>query len=329
LLRVSAEFGSAQDSILFSGSGLVRMRFMTTRELIVPDGDVPLAVRVHSPDDSHVDGEVGLPTVVVTGSWLTVKEQMPDVYAARLAARGFVAVTFDFAGFGASGGGLRQTEIPVRKMRNLAAVVDWLRCESGVDGERIGVMAVCASAQYTLGALARGLPVSAFVSVAGWFHDRASVAGFYGGQDGIIKRLSRAEAATRALLNGEELPLVPAYGPGDDRSGMALEMDYYANPDRGAVPTWRNEMSELSWGHWLTYDAFASLPGVRVPSLFVHSDNAVLPDNVRQVADKLGDLATIAWTEGEQTDFYDRPDQVEYAVEAAARHLRHPQGAPA
>lgn len=302
---------------------------MITRDLIVPDGDVPLAVRIHAPDDSQVDGAASLPAVVVTGSWLTVKEQMPALYAARLAAQGFLAVTFDFAGFGASGGGLRQTEIPVRKMRNLAAVVDWLRCESGVDRDRIGVLAVCASAQYTLGALARGLPVSAFVSVAGWFHDRASVAGFYGGADGVAERLSRAEAATRDVLDGKEPRLVPAYAPGDDRAGMAMEMDYYANPDRGAVPTWRNEMSELSWGHWLTYDAFASLPGVRVPSLFVHSQDAVLPDNVRRVADQLGDLATLAWTEGAQTDFYDRPDQVGYAVDAATRHLRHPEGAPA
>ena len=290
---------------------------MTTRDLIVPDGDVPLAVRIHFPDG----GEARLPAVVVTGSWLTVKEQMPDAYAARLAERGFVAVTFDFAGFGASGGGLRQTEIPVRKMGNLAAVVDWLRCESRVDGDRIGVLAVCASAQYTVGALARGLPISAFVSVAGWFHDRASVAPFYGGTEGVVERLARAEAAARAVVDGEEPKLVPAYAPGDDRAGMTLEMDYYANPARGAVPTWRNEMSELSWGHWLTYDAFASVPGVRVPSLFVHSDDAVLPANVHRIADRLGDLATLAWTDGGQTDFYDQPDQVGFAVEAAARHF--------
>ncbi|GAB3894846.1 hypothetical protein GCM10029964_073880 [Kibdelosporangium lantanae] len=214
----------------------------------------------------------------------------------------------------------------MRKMRDLAAVVDWLRCESGVEHDRVGVLAVCASAQYTLGALARGLPVSAFVSVAGWFHDRASVAGFYGGEDGVAERLSRAEAATHAVSNGEAPRLAPAYGPGDDRAGMAFEMDYYANPDRGAVPTWRNEMSELTWAHWLTFDAFAALPGVRVPSLFVHSDGAVFPDKVREIADKLGDLATLAWTEGAQTDFYDQPDQVDFAVDAAVRHF---QGATA
>src|SRR5262249_62338859 len=45
------------------------------------------------------------PAVIVTGSWLTVKEQMATVYAERLAERGYTAFTFDFAGFGESGGG--------------------------------------------------------------------------------------------------------------------------------------------------------------------------------------------------------------------------------
>ena len=60
---------------------------------------------------------------------------------------------------------------------------------------------------------------------------------------------------------------------------------------------------------------------VRTPSLFVHSDDAVLPDNVRAVAEQLGDLATVVWTEGEQTDFYDRPAQVDAAVAAAVERF--------
>jgi fermentation-respiration switch protein FrsA (DUF1100 family) len=45
--------------------------------------------------------------VVVTGSWLNVKEQMALVYARALAERGFTAFTYDFSGWGASGGALR------------------------------------------------------------------------------------------------------------------------------------------------------------------------------------------------------------------------------
>lgn len=286
-------------------------------DLILPVADTTVAVRVHRRADAHERQ----PAVVVMGSWLTVKEQMADLYATRLAAHGYVAVTFDFTGFGASGGGLRQTEVPVRKMRDLAAVVDLTRTWSEVDPDRIGVLGVCASAQYTLGALARGLPVAAFVSVAGWFHDTGSVAPFYGGGDGVRERLGRAAAAATAYTASGDLSLVPAYAAGDDRAGMSMEMDYYANSERGNIPAWRNEMSELSWAHWLTYDGLAPAQHVQTPTLLVHSETAVLPDNVRTVADRLGTAATVEWLDGEQTDFYDQPVQVDAAVAAAVRHL--------
>ena len=54
---------------------------------------VPLAATVHGADPF-----TRRPTVLVSGSWLTVKEQMADRYAAALAARGFTAITFDFSG---------------------------------------------------------------------------------------------------------------------------------------------------------------------------------------------------------------------------------------
>jgi hypothetical protein len=147
------------------------MSDVRTQDTIVTSAGVPLAVRVHRSAAAGWDRQ---PAVVAMGSWLTVKEQMPDLYAGRLAAAGFTALTFDFAGFGASGGEPAQTELPVRKMADLAAVVDAARSMSWVDPDRIGVVAVCASAQYTLGALARGLPVGAFAAVAGWFHDLAT-----------------------------------------------------------------------------------------------------------------------------------------------------------
>lgn len=134
------------------------MSDVITHDTVVTSGGVPLALRIHR---SREAGQARQPGVVVTGSWLTVKEQMPDLYAARLAAAGFTAVTFDFSGFGASRGEPGQTEIPVRKMADLAAVVDHLRSSSLIDPRRLGALGVCASAQYVLGALARGLPVGA------------------------------------------------------------------------------------------------------------------------------------------------------------------------
>src|SRR5262245_55226205 len=113
--------------------------------------------------------DVRQPGVIVTGSWLTVKEQMPETYALRLAERGYTAFTFDFTGFGESGGEPRQAELPDRKIADLVAAADFVSTLSMVEAGTLGHLAVCASAQYGLAALARGSCVRRFVSVAGWY----------------------------------------------------------------------------------------------------------------------------------------------------------------
>lgn len=115
---------------------------------------------------------------------------------------------------------------------------------------------------------------------------------------------------------------MPAYDPDDERAGMPMRLDYYGEADRGAVPAWTNAMAEMSWRPWLTFDGVAGAGGVRVPTRFVHSDGSVPPDNVRRIAATLGGHADVSWLDGEQTDFYDRPAQVDAAMAVADAHFR-------
>lgn len=292
------------------------MSWTYTYEFFTSSG--ALAARIHRDlDDLHTPR----PTVMVTGSWLTVKEQMPDRYAAELAARGFTAVTFDFSGFGASPGTPAQAELPERKIAEITAVAQALQTLSFVAPGGVGHLAVCATAQYTVRALQRGAPIAAFASVAGWYHDTASVAPFYGGEEGVRLRLERAATALDAFQATGEVRTVPAFREGDDRAGMFLPLDYYAAGDRGAIPAWTNAMAELSWLYWLTFNGLRGAETVTTPSLFVHSDDCVLPDNARAVAGQMPN-ATLAWGEGAQIDFYDRDPQVRFAVDAAVDHFR-------
>ncbi len=277
-----------------------------------------LAARIHRDVD---DLSTPRPTVVVTGSWLTVKEQMADRYAAALAERGYTAVTFDFSGFGASPGTPAQAELPEQKIAEITQVAHAVGASSFAASGGVGHLAVCASAQYTLQAMRRGAPIAALAAVAGWFHDTATVAPFYGGDSGVRERLARATEALAGYRAGGQLAMVPAYHEGDDRAAMALPLAYYASPDRGAIAAWRNEMAELSWPFWLTFDGLADVEDVTAPCLFVHSDDCVLPDNVRAITQRLP-KAELVWSEGSQIDFYDQPAQVELAVEAADRHFR-------
>jgi uncharacterized protein len=217
---------------------------------LIVNGDTPLSARVHRATDDPLERQ---PAVLVTGSWLTVKEQMADHYARALAARGYTVFTFDFAG---------------------------------------------------------------------WFHDTASVAPFYGGLPGVRARQARGHAALEAYLRDGTVRTVPAYEAGNEAAGMFFELDYYENPTRGAVPAWRNEMAELSWVYWLGFDGLSAAPAVSVPTLLVHGDDCVLPDNARSVHDRLAGPKSLVWMDGAQTDFYDRPAQVSKVVDAVDDHFR-------
>jgi fermentation-respiration switch protein FrsA (DUF1100 family) len=281
-------------------------------------GDLRLAGQLFRNTDRL---DVRQPAIIVTGSWLTVKEQMPELYATRLAERGYTTFTFDFSGFGQSAGEPRQAEIPDRKIGDLIAAAEFLSTLSLVEPHTLSHLAICASAQYGLAALARGSRVARFISIAGWYHDTASVAPLYGGLAGVARRLDAARDALERYRATGAVETVPAYRPGDETAGMFFELDYYANRSRGAVPAWRNEMATLSWTPWLLFDGLSAADRVETPALFVHSDGCVFPDQVRLVHSRLRGPKTLAWAAGTQTDFYDQPEQVDFAVNAADAFL--------
>src|SRR5262245_10051442 len=247
---------------------------------------------------------------------------MPELYAMRLADRGYTTFTFDFSGFGQSAGEPRQAEIPDRKIADIIAAADFLSTLSLVEPDRLSHLAICASAQYGLAALARGARASRFITCARAYHDTASVAALYGGLPGIARRLDVARAALERYRTTRHVETVPAYKPGDETAGMFFELDYYGNASRGAVPAWKNEMAALSWTPWLLFDGLSAADRVDTPALFVHSDGCVFPDHVRLVHSKLRGPKQLVWASGTQTDFYDQPEQVDVAVNAADAFLK-------
>lgn len=290
-------------------------------DVLFMSAGVPLVGRFFLASRSFEDRR---PTVVVTGSWLTVKEQMPTLYAKELVALGYNAFVFDFAGFGQSGGDLRQAEMPERKIVDIKSAHAFVRTFSFVDSDAVGHLAICASAQYTLRALAEGLDVASYASVVGWYHDAASVKAFYGGDEGVAIRIERALEAMRQFTSTGEVKLVPAAKNGDDRAGMYFPVGYYERPERGAIPEWPNEMAEMSWVYWLTYDGLSAASKVTTPTLLVHSDEAVLPDNVKQVHANLKGPKELAWfADGGQVDWYDQKPLVDRAIAAVRPWFRN------
>jgi uncharacterized protein len=161
--------------------------------------------------------------------------------------------------------------------------------------------------------------VASLVTVAGWFHDATSVAPFYGGEAGVSRRLERASDALAEYRRSGKLRMVPAYASGDDRAGIFFDLDYYGNPSRGAVKEWSNQMAETTWLNWFTFDGLAAAASVSIPTLSIHSDGCVFPDNVKTVHARLAGKKRLDWIDkGTQTDFYDLPEYVQIAADRGA-----------
>lgn len=289
---------------------------IATEDVWLNSGNIRLAGHLF-----HSRGQPA-PGVLVVGSWTTVKEQMADLYARKLAAEGFTTLTIDFANFGASEGEPREQESPSLKIANLIAAAAWLADCTEVTRGQVGGLAICASAGYMAQAIARGAPIGAFVTVAAWLHDAETVGEMYGGDDGVAQRISAGEEALRHYRDTGEVRYVPAYSDSDPDAAMGETVkSYYGDPAKGAVPQWSNRFAVLSWPEWLRFDGLASADAIGVPTLMIHSEEAAFPDNARRFEAALAGPSEILWREGTQLDFYSEPAQVDPAVKAAAKQF--------
>ncbi len=262
-----------------------------------------------------------LPVVVVTGAWTTVKEQMPAVYAQRLAERGFAAFTFDFRYWGESGGTPRQYESPAAKVQDIQNAVAFLKTLPVIHGERIGGLGICASAGYMAQAVAEDDSFKSFATVAAWLHDIESLKSLFG-ESTVNRRMELGRAARRQYEQTGEVEYVPAYAQSDVDAAMSGDVSYYASRDRGVIAEWTNRFAVMSWHEWQEFDALAIAAQVTAPTLVIHSDGSALPDNARRFYASLGGEKHLVWTEGQHLDFYDRDPQVSAAVDALVAHFQ-------
>lgn len=258
--------------------------------------------------------------VVVTGSWTTVKQQMADVYARRMAAAGLWALTFDFRSYGESEGQPRDVESPSRKAEDIHGAAAFLRARLGVAG--VGALAVCASAGYAAAAVAADPILRSLALVAPWLHDPELVREVYGGEGGVSQRLARARAARERQEAGGPTEYVPAASATDPDAAMYGAFDYYLDPARGAIPRWTNRFAVTAWEEWLEFDAMAAAPRIAAPTLMVHSRAGAIPRGAERFASRMPTPPRLVWTTGTQFDFYDREPNVTFSAAHAVEHLR-------
>lgn len=239
------------------------------------------------------------PTAMVTGSWTSVKEQMPDEYASLLAKEGFLTLTFDFTGFGESEGQPRYLEDYNIKIADIKAAVDFLSHHPNVNPNEITGLGVCASSGYMAHATAQDKRIAKLVLVAPWLHNEDIAKIIYdmrpGGTEGL---LHAAEAAKRAYAETGQMEYVLAASELDPLSAMYVPenaFDYYLNPAKAAGPKYANLFAVSSWEPWLTFDGISAGKEIKQPVFIVHSESGAVPQGAKQFYELLDGEKEIKW----------------------------------
>lgn len=92
------------------------------------------------------------PAIIVGHPMGAVKEQSANLYATKLAERGFVTLSFDLSFWGESDGQPRNTVAPDIYVDDFSATVDFLGTRRFVSRERIGVLGICGSGSFAVAA---------------------------------------------------------------------------------------------------------------------------------------------------------------------------------
>ncbi|MGC4029941.1 MAG: alpha/beta hydrolase [Steroidobacteraceae bacterium] len=250
-----------------------------------------------------------------------VKEQTAGLYAEKLAAQGFLTLTYDAAFQGESTGEPRHLENPYLRVEDVSAAVDYLTTLACVDKERIGVLGVCAGGGYATNAAVIDTRIKALGTVSavnygqmyrnGWDNTAKP-------QDCLALR-DMAMAARTAEANGaptQYLPTVPGKREDATHPDFAEAFDYYRTARAqhcnapGKLPT--HSLAQL-----VTFDAFNNVElFLTQPLQIVAGSDAgtrwISEDLFRRAASRSKDLLIVPG--GTHMAMYDQPAMVEAAL---------------
>ena len=226
-----------------------------------------------------IDPNTTHPAIVVGHPMGAVKEQSANLYATKMAERGFVTMSLDLSFWGASAGEPRNAVSPDIYAEDFSAAVDYLRTQSFVDRERIGALGICGSGSFVISAAKIDPRIKSVATVSMYDMGAANRDGLRNGVSLEQRRQVLQQAADQrdAEFNGG----ATAYTGGtpeqltDQSSAVDREFYDFYRTSRGNSPNTTTHPTMTSNVKFMNFYPFNDIETISPrPMLFIAGQNA-------------------------------------------------------
>ncbi|KQQ86248.1 hypothetical protein ASF65_03445 [Aureimonas sp. Leaf324] len=270
-----------------------------------------------------LDRGVDHAAIVVGHPMGAVKEQSANLYATKMAERGFVTVSLDLPYWGGSEGEPRNAVAPELYAEAFSAAVDYLGRQDFVDRDRIGAIGICGSGSFVISAAKIDPRIRSIATVSMYdmgaanrnalqnslsVEDRKAVIAAAAEQ-----RWAEVDGAETAVTGGTTLELTADTHP--------IQREFYdfyrtergrftpegASAERTTMPTLTSNVK------FMNFYPFNDIETIGRPMMFISGDQA----HSKEFSEKAYELASepkeLVWVEGAgHVDLYDRVDLIPF-----------------
>ncbi|KAA0101041.1 alpha/beta hydrolase [Mycolicibacterium sp. P1-18] len=247
-----------------------------------------------------------------------VKEQSANLYAAKLAERGFVTMSLDLSYWGESEGQPRNLVAPELYTEDFSAAVDYLRTRSFVDAERIGALGVCGSGSFVISAAKIDPRIRAVATVSMYDMGGVNRNGLRGSTTPEMRQQALALAAKQRDVEfaGGEVEYVGGTPFELDDQSTAIDREFYDfyRTARGNSPDTTTQPTLSSNVRFMNFYPFEDIETIAPrPMLFIAGDQAHSREFSEQAYQLAAEPKQLVVVPGAgHVDLYDRTDVIPF-----------------
>ncbi|MGK2855207.1 MAG: alpha/beta hydrolase [Microbacteriaceae bacterium] len=252
-----------------------------------------------------------------------VKEQSANLYATKLAERGFVTLSLDLSYWGESEGEPRNLVAPDVYTEDFSAAVDYLRTQSFVDPERIGALGVCGSGSFVISAAKIDPRIKAVATVSMYDMGGVNRNGLRGAMTPEMRQQALAVAAEQRdveFTGGEtEYTGGTPFELTDESTAIDREFYDFYRTARGNSPDTSTQPTLSSNTRFINFYPFEDIETISPrPMLFVTGDQAHSREFSEQAYQLAAEPKQLVQIPGAgHVDLYDRVDLIPFDTLAA------------